>query len=65
MSIERTAAAETSAAAVTAPGPVAAVPRLRLVPDHEHDWRLRDVEYVDGFAVQRFECDACGEVDFF
>lgn len=44
--------------------PPADRPRLRLVPPHEHDWRLRDVDYVDGFPVRRFECEGCGEVDF-
>jgi hypothetical protein len=35
-----------------------------VVPAHEHDWRLRDTEDVDGVQVRRFECDACGGVDF-
>lgn len=37
--------------------------RLRIVPDHEHTWSLRDTEYEDGRALRRFEC-ACGSVTF-
>ena len=37
-------------------------PQLRLVPAHEHLWRLRSVEYDDAFEVRRYECDACQDV---
>lgn len=28
------------------------------------DFRLRIVEYDDGAALRRFECDACGAVNY-
>ena len=37
-------------------------PRLRLVPAHEHVWRLRSVEYDDAFEVRLYECDGCDDV---
>ncbi len=37
-------------------------PQLRLVPSHEHTWRLRSVEYDDSFEVRRYECEACDDV---
>lgn len=37
---------------------------IQLVPLHEHTWALRDTEYEGGFAVRRFECDACTAVRF-
>lgn len=73
MTIEHAAAAEESVAAVPTPRGTDAGSgtrarrkrlRLRLITSHQHDWRLRDVEYVDGFCVRRFECDGCGEVNF-
>lgn len=36
---------------------------IRLVP-HEHTWSLRETEYDNGFALNRFECDSCPEVRF-
>jgi hypothetical protein len=39
-------------------------PALHLVPLHEHEWSLRDIEYDDRGQVRRFECDVCGDVTF-
>ena len=39
-------------------------PTLRLVPLHEHEWRLRSVEYDDALEVRRYECSSCGDVLF-
>ena len=39
-------------------------PVLRLVRAHEHSWALRDVEYDNGFSVNRFECESCSAVRF-
>jgi hypothetical protein len=35
---------------------------LRLVPPHDHVWRLRAVEYDDGLEVHRYECSDCDDV---
>lgn len=43
---------------------VPAAPILHLVPDHEHTWALRETEYDNGLALNRFECDACRAVRF-
>lgn len=42
----------------------AAVPSSPVVAvePHDHDWRLRDIEYDGGAPVRRFECDHCGDV---
>ena len=39
-------------------------PHLRLVPGHDHDWRLRSVDYDDGLEVRRYECASCEDVSF-
>ncbi|WP_182523701.1 hypothetical protein [Nocardioides dongkuii] len=43
-------------------------PHLRLVvePDveHEHEWRLRGVEFDDGGSVREFGCGSCDAVWF-
>lgn len=39
-------------------------PRLRLVPEHEHLWELRSVEYDDALEVRRYECTGCDDVLF-
>jgi len=39
-------------------------PVLQLVPAHEHTWALRDVEYDNGFSLNRFECESCSAVRF-
>jgi hypothetical protein len=39
-------------------------PTLRLVPDHEHTWELRMVEFDDGLEVRRYECRSCDDVVF-
>jgi len=46
--------------------PEAAAPglHLRLVPGHDHDWRLRSVDYDDGLEVRRYECASCEDVSF-
>ncbi|MGA8255119.1 MAG: hypothetical protein WB767_00940 [Nocardioides sp.] len=31
---------------------------------HEHDWRLRSVEFEDNLSVQRYECADCLECRF-
>ena len=41
-----------------------APPRLRLVPEHEHLWRLLSVEYDEGLEIRRYECEACDDVLF-
>ena len=38
--------------------------RLRLVPPHEHAWRLLAVEYDDGLEVRRYECTGCADVHY-
>lgn len=66
MSVRAGAAAVAGAPAARRLGP-AGTPRLTVVPPgglHDHDWRLRDTEDVDGVQVRRFECDGCGGVDF-
>jgi hypothetical protein len=45
----------------TGPDPA---PRLRLVPTHEHAWRLRAVEYDEGLEVRCYECAECDDVLF-
>lgn len=42
----------------------AAAPRLHLVPEHEHTWRLLMVEYDEGLEVRRYECQSCDDVRF-
>lgn len=37
-------------------------PALRLVPEHEHVWQLRAVEYDEAFEVRRYECSGCEDV---
>jgi len=39
-------------------------PHLRLVPAHDHAWRLRSVEYDEGLEVRRYECVDCDDVLF-
>jgi len=39
-------------------------PHLRLVPLHDHAWRLLSVEYDDGLEVRRYECLDCDDVLF-
>jgi hypothetical protein len=50
--------------APVAPESAPPAPHLRLVPAHDHDWRLRSVEYDDGLEVRRYECVACEDVSF-
>jgi hypothetical protein len=38
--------------------------RLRLVPPHEHAWRLLTVEYDEGLEVRCYECSDCRDVQF-
>ena len=38
--------------------------RLRLVPQHEHLWRLLTVEYDDGLEVRCYECTDCRDVQY-
>jgi hypothetical protein len=38
-------------------------PALEVVPRHEHDWRLVQVDWTDGGCVKEFDC-ACGAVWF-
>jgi hypothetical protein len=38
--------------------------RLRLVPPHEHAWRLFSVEYDEGLEVRCYECSGCRDVHF-
>jgi hypothetical protein len=47
-----------------ATGVEAAPPRLHLVPEHEHTWRLLVVEYDEGLEVRRSECETCDDVRF-
>jgi hypothetical protein len=44
--------------------PTTEPPQLRLVPPHEHSWRLRTVEYDDSLEVRRYECETCEDVLF-
>lgn len=37
---------------------------LHLVPVHEHTWALRETEYDNGLALNRFECESCSAVRF-
>ena len=37
-------------------------PQLRLVPEHDHVWELRAVEYDETFEVRRYECAGCDDV---
>ncbi|RNL79152.1 hypothetical protein [Nocardioides marmorisolisilvae] len=37
---------------------------IRLVPQHDHTWALRDTEYDNGLTLHRFECDGCSAVRF-
>jgi hypothetical protein len=37
---------------------------LRLVPGHEHAWRLLSVEYDEGLEVRCYECSGCRDVQF-
>jgi hypothetical protein len=39
-------------------------PLLRLVPEHEHVWQLRSVEYDESLEVRRYECTQCADVLF-
>jgi hypothetical protein len=41
-----------------------AAPRLHLVPEHEHTWRLLAVEYDEGLEIRRYECESCDDVQF-
>jgi hypothetical protein len=41
-----------------------AAPRLRLVPEHDHVWQLRSVEYDESLEVRRYECAQCDDVLF-
>ena len=41
-----------------------AAPRLHLVPEHEHTWRLLTVEYAEGLEVRCYACEACDAVRF-
>ena len=34
-----------------------------LVQEHLHTWRIAEIEYSDGSAVRRYECD-CGATDY-
>lgn len=38
-------------------------PVVELLPRHEHDWRLVQVDWTDGGCIKEFDC-ACGEVWF-
>ena len=38
--------------------------RLRLVPRHEHLWRLLTVEYDEGLEVRCYECTDCRDVQY-
>ena len=38
--------------------------RLRLVPPHDHAWRLLSVEYDEGLEVRCYECSDCRDVQF-
>lgn len=58
MSVSPWSAPEPSEPEAAPPAP------LRLVSPHEHDWRLRSVEYDDGLEVRRYECGACEDVLF-
>ena len=33
--------------------------RLEVVPEHDHDWRLVQVDYSDGRCVREFACHDC------
>ena len=44
--------------------PSLAPPKLRLVPEHEHVWHLRAVEYDEAHEVRRYECADCDDVLF-
>jgi hypothetical protein len=37
---------------------------LRLVPPHEHAWRLLSVEYDEGLEIRCYECSGCRDVQF-
>lgn len=39
-------------------------PRLRLVPEHDHLWQLRSVDYDESLEVRRYECTQCDDVLF-
>jgi hypothetical protein len=54
-----TFAVPTEAEASPAPGR-----RLEAVPEHEHDWRLVQVDYSDGSCVREFACHDCTAVWF-
>lgn len=47
-----------------ATGVESAPPRLHLVPEHDHTWRLLSVEYDEGLEVRRYECETCDDVRF-
>ena len=38
--------------------------RLEVVPEHDHDWRLVQVDYSDGRCVREFACHECTAVWF-
>jgi hypothetical protein len=42
----------------------AATDSTDVVPAHEHDWRLVQVDYTDGVCVREFACDGCAGVWF-
>lgn len=44
------------------PGLATALRHLRVVAPHDHEWRLRAVEYDDGLEVRRYECSGCDDV---
>lgn len=44
--------------------PTASTVPLRTPADHEHTWRLRDVDHTDGTTVREFGCDTCPAVWF-